>query len=90
MAENVECHFCAEEKNFLGVHQMKKSEMKLEEILLEESGGKREKVRNRQTENFNDTLNKIFNLGDGDFTKKFYYLALDKLNKKNCDTDLGR
>ena len=90
MADDVECHFCAEEKNFLGVNQMKKGEIKLEEILWVESGGKRQKIRNRQTENFNEALNKIFNLGDGDITKQFYYLALENLNKNKDNGDLGK
>ena len=64
--------------------------MKLEDILWEESGGKRQKIRNRQTENFNETLNKIFNLGDDDITRNFYYLALDKLNKNKDNGDLGK
>ena len=47
-------------------------------------------MRNRQLENFNEALKKIFDLHNGEITNNFYYLALDKLKDNKDDTDLGK
>ena len=87
-SSKVKCHFCAENVNFLGIHPLEKSEDKLEEILWAESGGKKQKIRNKQMENFSEALNQRFGLGR--CKKNFYYMAQAKLHKQNQNhSDLG-
>ena len=86
------CACCSIEDCNLGVRKLLKiSDKYLKDILLEESGGKKQKIGNKLKEQNDDILKHVFSLGDGfqsnNFKMKtFNNLALDKLRKENDQT----
>ena len=94
MMDNCSC--CSVEDCNLGVRKLVKiSDKHLKDILLEESGGRKQKIGNKLKEQNDDLLKHVFSLGAGFQSnnvkiKTFNNLALDKLRKENDHTsDLG-
>ena len=81
------CDFCSLPSSNLGLKCMRKiSEKNLQDILEKESGGKQQKIGNKQKTHYDRYLRYIFNLGEG--FENINYLALDKI-RKNKDDDHG-
>ena len=91
------CSCCSLEDGILGITNLVKiSDKHLEEILKEESGGKKQRVANNLKAQNDRILRHVFNLGHG-FEKSndrrftFNNLAMDKLRKdKDSSSDLGK